>query len=319
MPPTISYRLYDVFTDERLAGNPLAVVDVRAGDNAARLDAGGAGDQLQAIAKEFNLSETVFLLSPANPLHTARLRIYTPDRELPFAGHPTVGAAVALARDEVANGLSDGLILMEEEIGLIRAAVRVPSDATDRLNGFAEFDLVTHAERFDWTPDRGDLALALGLRTDQVGFENHEPTGFDGGMPYFCVPVHDLAALNEVVPNGPLFAKTFAGGLGHDGVYIYTRETISAGAQFAARMMWPVGGSVREDPATGSAVASLAGAIMHFDAPMEGAQRVCVEQGYAMGRPSQIELELTVGPSGALHSARLGGNVVCLGEGVLYL
>jgi trans-2,3-dihydro-3-hydroxyanthranilate isomerase len=307
----LPYRIYDVFTDTPLEGNPLAVVDLRGNDLPD-------GDQ-QRLAKEFNLSETVFLLPPSNPVHTAQLRIYTPARELPFAGHPTIGAAVALARESIADGLSTGLVLMEEKIGLIRAAVRVDGEQSDRVGGFAEFDLVTEPKEKEWTPNKGDVASALGLAPHQIGFENHVPTDFDGGMPYFCVPLHDLEALNSVQPNAPLFAELFAGGRGHDSVYMYTRDTVNADSAFAARMMWPVGGAVREDPATGSGVASLAGAIVKFDAPMEGRHRLVIEQGFAMGRPSLIELELEMDAAGDLSAARLGGNAVCVAEGTLSL
>jgi trans-2,3-dihydro-3-hydroxyanthranilate isomerase len=307
----LPYRIYDVFTDTPLAGNPLAVVDLRQSDL--------SDEDQQKVAKEFNLSETVFLVPTLNPVHTARLRIYTPDRELPFAGHPTIGAAVALARESIADGLSTGLVLMEEKIGLIRAAVRVDDDQSDRDGGFAEFDLVTKPQEKPWSPNKDDVALALGLAPHQIGFENHVPTDFDGGMPYFCVPLHDLEALNSVQPNGPLFAQLFAGGRGHDSVYMYTRETVGADSAFAARMMWPVGGAVREDPATGSGVASLSGAIVKFDAPMEGRHRLVIEQGFAMGRPSLIELELEIDAAGDLSAARLGGNAVCVAEGTLSL
>ncbi|MFK7792647.1 MAG: PhzF family phenazine biosynthesis protein [Devosiaceae bacterium] len=308
---SIPYRIYDVFTDTPLAGNPLAVVDLREGQM--------NDEAMQMLAKEFNLSETVYLHSPDNPVHTAKLRIFTPDRELPFAGHPTVGAAVALARDSIADGLDTGLVLMEEQIGLVRTAVNVAGAQSERTGGFAEFDLVSLPVESPWSPEKTDIALALGLTPDQIGFENHVPSSFDGGMPYFCVPLHDLNALQSVKPNAPLFAKVFAGGKGHDSCYMYTRETVGSHSHFAARMMWPVGGTVREDPATGSAVASLAGAIMKFDGLMEGRHRLHIEQGFAMGRPSLIELELEVDAAGTLQTARLGGDAVCVAEGTLTL
>lgn len=309
--PSLPYRIYDVFTDTPLAGNPLAVVDLR--------ETSLSDEVMQSLAKEFNLSETVYLQTSENPIHTASLRIFTPDRELPFAGHPTVGAAVALACDSVADGLSTGLVLMEEQIGLIRAAVKVAGEKSTRNGGFAEFDLVTLPTEKPWGPDKTDIALALGLTADQVGFENHLPTDFDGGMPYFCVPLHDQNALASVVPNGPLFAELFAGGRGHDSVYMYTRDTIGADSAFACRMMWPVGGSVREDPATGSAASSLIGPIVRFDAPTEGSHRMTLEQGFAMGRPSHIELELEIDAGGSLVAARLGGDAVCVAQGTLMI
>lgn len=314
--PSFPYRVYDVFTDTPLSGNPLAVVDLRAASAGSAMM---VDDVMQSVAKEFNLSETVFVCAPENPIHTAKLRIFTPDRELPFAGHPTVGAAVALGRQSIADGLSTGLVLMEETIGLIRAAVKVETQQSARTGGFAEFDLVDLPVQDAWEPNRDELALALGLSPHQIGFENHLPTSFDGGMPYFCVPLHDMEALASVKPNAPLFADVFAGGRGHDSCYMYTRETVGAHSHFAARMMWPVGGSVREDPATGSAVASLIGPIMLFDARTEGTHRMTIEQGFAMGRPSHIDVELEVSASGALVAARLGGDAVCVAEGILSL
>jgi len=124
---TRRYKVFDVFTDRPLAGNPLAVV----------LDSEGLGSvAMQSIAREFNLSETVFVLPPDNSAHTAKVRIFTPARELPFAGHPTVGAAVCLARERfVLPGEHDAVIVLEEAIGPVRCGVRL-SDS----GGFAEFD-----------------------------------------------------------------------------------------------------------------------------------------------------------------------------------
>jgi len=122
---TRNYLLYDVFTTERLAGNPLAVVlDCKGLDTAA----------MQAIAREFNLSESVFVLPPDNPKHKNRIRIFTPDYEMPFAGHPTVGSAIALA--DLAGEDGAGIFVLEENIGPVRCAVSRHDGAT-----FAEFDL----------------------------------------------------------------------------------------------------------------------------------------------------------------------------------
>lgn len=246
------------------------------------------------------------------------MRIYTPDRELPFAGHPTIGAAVALARESIADGLSTGLVLMEEKIGLIRAAVRVDGEQSDRDGGFAEFDLVTKPTEKEWTPDKDDVALALGLAPQQIGFENHVPTDFDGGMPYFCVPVHDLEALNSVQPNGPLFAQLFAGGRGHDSVYMYTRETVGADSAFAARMMWPVGGAVRE---SGNRVGRVVARWCYRQVRCTDGRTPSVgdRAGLRHGPASQIELELEMDAAGDLSAARLGGNAVCVAEGTLSL
>ena len=126
-----NYLVYDVFTGDRLAGNPLAVV----------LDCEGLDlEAMQRIAREFNLSESVFVLPPENPRHRARVRIFTPDYEMPFAGHPTVGSAIALA--ELAEGNGDAIFVLEENIGPVRCAVSHGDGAT-----FAEFDLAKLPEQ----------------------------------------------------------------------------------------------------------------------------------------------------------------------------
>lgn len=309
--PSLPYYVFDVFTDTPLTGNPLAVVDLR--------EQSLNDDLMQLLAKEFNLSETVYLQAPENPVHTAKLRIFTPDRELPFAGHPTVGAAIALARNGIADGLSTGLVLMEEKIGPIRAAVKIEGEKALRTGGFAEFDLIDLPEETSWSPEKDDVALALGLGPHQIGFENHMPTDFDGGLPYFCIPVADMHALNSVQAKASLFSEVFAGGRGHDNCYIYTRETVGANSHFACRMLWNINGAVREDPATGSAASSLIGAIVKFDAPTEGMHRMTLEQGFAMGRPSHIGLELEINATGSLVAARMGGDAVCVAEGTLHI
>ncbi|MEM1287337.1 MAG: PhzF family phenazine biosynthesis protein [Pseudomonadota bacterium] len=321
----LNYQILDVFVSTPFAGNPLAVVDLR--DETVLRDGLPGDDFFYRVAQEFNFSDTVFLCPPENDVHSSRLRILTPDRELPFAGHPTVGAAVALARSSLAAGLSEGLILLEVEIGLIRAAVKFEADDEDRINGFGEFDLLSIPEKGGWNPDKNELAFALGVSWDKIGFENHEPTLFDGALPYFLVPVADQSTLASLKPNpetldallkagrevrGPEFDAV------QDSVYVYSRDTVTAEADFAARKLWVEDGRLQEDPATGSAVASLAGALHLFDAPLAGLHKLCIEQGHAIGRPSKIRLEMDVGEDGALVRTRLGGEALLIGEGSLF-
>ncbi len=297
-----NYLIYDVFTDEGLAGNPLAVV----------LDCEGLDlDAMQRIAREFNLSESVFVLPPENPRHRARIRIFTPDYEMPFAGHPTVGSAVALT--ELAGGEEDAIFVLEENIGPVRCAVSRGEGAT-----FAEFDLAKLPEQLKLTAEPEAIGAALGLGPHEIGFENHRVAFFSAGVPYVTIPVANLAAAAKARLNNDMWAQlapkksewAFAS------PYVYCRETVNKESAFHVRMIVP-GNPSYEDPATGSA-AAFAGAIMQFDQPGDGMTRCWIEQGLEMGRPSRIRLELDVG-RGRLASARIGGQAVKVGEGKLFV
>ena len=296
-----NYLVYDVFTGDRLAGNPLAVV----------LDCEGLDlEAMQRIAREFNLSESVFVLPPENPRHRARVRIFTPDYEMPFAGHPTVGSAIALA--ELAEGNGDAIFVLEENIGPVRCAVSHGDGAT-----FAEFDLAKLPEQLTLTADPEAIGAALGLGPHEIGFENHRVAFFSAGVPYVTIPVANLQAAAKARLNNEMWAQlapkksdwAFAS------PYVYCRETVNQESAFHVRMIVP-GNPSYGDPATGSAAAAFAGAIMHFDRPGDGMARYWIEQGLEMGRPSRIRLELDVA-GGKLASARIGGQAVKVAEGKL--
>ncbi|MBX3576925.1 MAG: PhzF family phenazine biosynthesis protein [Rhizobiaceae bacterium] len=297
-----AYRIYDVFTDTPLAGNPLAVV----------LDATGLdGAAMQKIAAEFNLSETVFVLPPADARHRASIRIFTPDYEMPFAGHPTVGSAVALA--EAGGGSAEAAIfVIEEKIGAVRCAV-----SSREGMAFAEFDLPKLPVRLELTATKEAIAVALGLDPRDVGFENHAVGLWSGGVPYITVPLSGLdAAANAVLDGRAWAALAPLSDFGEPAcAYVYTRQSRLPGSAFHARMFVP-GSPSWEDPATGSAVAALAGAINHFDRPADGLAQVWIEQGVEMGRPSRIRLELDVA-AGVIKGARIGGNAVRVAQGEL--
>ncbi|UUP16076.1 PhzF family phenazine biosynthesis protein [Nitratireductor thuwali] len=300
------YMVYDVFTQSALSGNPLAIV----------LDADGLDDaQMQKIAGEFNLSETVFVRPPENPVHTASVRIFTPRAELPFAGHPTVGTAVALAQRH-AGGDGSGrtsIIVLEEKVGPVRCAVTTGGDAV-----FAEFDLPRMPERLAFDVPAESVAAALGLAYNRIGFENHVITGWSAGVPYICVPVADLRAAAQARLDASLWRDLVQsdGGIMAD-PYVYCRETVNHDCAFHARMFAPDAG-IMEDPATGSAVAAFAGAILMHDEPVDGAHGFWIEQGIEMGRPSRIRLEIDVAGRG-LEAARIGGGAVKIAEGTLHL
>jgi trans-2,3-dihydro-3-hydroxyanthranilate isomerase len=295
------YAIYDVFTGTQLAGNPLAVV----------FDGEGLSDsRMQAIAGEFNLSETVFVRPPDNPAHTANLRIFTPGRELPFAGHPTVGAAVALAERQHGEGQLDLVSVLEEKVGPVRCAVRLGKGAAN----FAEFDLPRMSERMEVTLDAQAVADALCISAADIGFENHAVSTWNAGVPYVLVPVRDLAVAASIRFDPP---RWFASAAGKMSAYIYCRGGVDHLASFHARMFAPDLG-ISEDPATGSAVAALSGAIRHFDALAPGHHALVIEQGVEMGRPSQIHLHIESGAKGIDH-ARIGGQAVKIAEGRILL
>lgn len=297
------YLVYDVFTDKVLAGNPLGVVlDCEGLDTAA----------MQAIAREFNLSESVFILPPENPRHRARVRIFTPDYEMPFAGHPTVGAAIALA-EQVADDGTAGMFVLEENIGPVRCAVTKGDGAT-----FAEFDLARLPEQLPLSADAALLGAALGLDAHEIGFENHRPSLWSAGVPYVTIPVASLEAAAKIEFDNHAWLE-LAPPKGQGVVasaYAYCRETVHHDSAFHARMFVP-GAPSYEDPATGSAAAAFAGTILHFDRPVDGQASHWIEQGIEIGRPSRIRLEFDV-EQGRMSGARIGGQAVKVAEGVLY-
>lgn len=291
----------DVFAARPHAGNPLAVV----------LDADGLDvAAMQAIAREFNLSETVFVLPPTDPAHRAALRIFTPERELPFAGHPTVGTAVLLALRDVAEGRPAALLVLEEEVGFVPCAVGC---GTAR-SGYATFTLPRLPEEVEPAAALPLLAGALGLDRRDIGFDAHVPSVFSAGLGFTLVPVATRKALAEIRLDTSLWSQAMRP-VGQENAFAYCRETAETGHHFHARMFAP-GMGVVEDPATGSAVAAFAGAVMRFERPGDGEHRLVIEQGYEIGRPSQIELGLRV-VDGTLVSATIGGMAVVMSEGQL--
>jgi trans-2,3-dihydro-3-hydroxyanthranilate isomerase len=283
----------DVFTDRRLAGNPLAVV----------LDAGDLDTAaMQAVAREFNLPETVFVFAPADPAHRARIRIFTPMRELPFAGHPTVGTAVLLgARD---GGASGHEFVLEEAIGPVRCTL----EASTAEAGSASFLVPQLPVEAGPASDAAAAAAALGLTPADIG--PGRPARWSAGNPFTFVPVTGLAAMARCRPGGNRFDAAFGAG---GAAYVFCSETADSAHAFHARMFAP-GMGIYEDPATGSAAAAFAG-MLAADRP-DGTHTVAIEQGYEMGRPSVMRLRITV-TAGRLVSASVGGGAVVVTEGTI--
>lgn len=292
----------DVFTERRLAGNPLAVV----------LDCQGLDDGgMQAIAREFNLSETVFVFEPRNPIYSARIRIFTPARELPFAGHPTIGAACLIGHVRAPDLIAaqDLRIVLEEEVGDVVCLVR---HRIDRALA-ADFTLPRLPEKLERAPPRNaEIAEGLGLTEADIGFDRHQPTVFSAGAPFLFVPIRSLAAIARARPGRMPWTDD-----GGSATFLYTREVVEKGAAFHARMFGG-GWGVPEDPATGSAAAAFAGVALAFDRPSDGEHVLIIEQGFEMGRPSRIVLGFEV-KGAVLRSASIGGTAVIVSTGSLDL
>ena len=292
------FMTLDVFTRTRFAGNPLAVV----------LDAQGLDTEtMQTIAREFSHPETVFVLPPENGAHKARLRIFTPASELPFAGHPTVGAAVALAR--LSGGAARQSFVLEENIGPVECSAQ-PYDAD---SGQAEFKLPRLPSDVGGVPDVGAMAAALGLSPGDIGGD-YPPARWSAGVAFTFLPVRSLASAGRARPDPATFENVF--GIGGPGmVFVICSETAEPGHQLHARMFAP-GRGIAEDPATGSAVAAFAGLHAAHRKPGDGEHRLVIEQGYEMGRPSVMNLSLTIA-QGALTAASIGGDAIVVTEGML--
>ncbi len=288
----------DVFSSRRFTGNPLAVV----------LDAEGLEtDAMQAVAREFNLAETVFILPPQDAAHRVRLRIFTPATELPFAGHPTVGTAVLLNR---IDGGGAREFVLEEGIGPISCATA----SLDAECGRARFQLARLPEELGEGAGRETIGAALGLAPEEIGFDAFRPSLWSAGISFTFVPVRSLDALRRCQPRLEHWEAAFTR---HErsSAYVFCRETVEPGSAFHARMFAPRLG-VYEDPATGSAAAAFAGALLRFAPPGDGEHDVVIEQGYEMGRPSLIALSVTV-EDGRLAGAAIGGEAVTVTEGTI--
>jgi trans-2,3-dihydro-3-hydroxyanthranilate isomerase len=290
----LEFHTLDVFTDTPFAGNPLAVV----------LGADGLTDaQMQTIAREFNLSETIFVMRPQNPAHTARVRIFFPTAEIPFAGHPTIGCAILLA--EGAEGDGPVQIILEEEAGLVPVVISRQGGAA-----MAEFTApVTPHAATSGAVAVDMVAVALGLARDEIGFGKHVPGLWQGGPRFLYVPVKDLSVLAKARPIEPAWSQLMAAG-GVDSAYLYTPGT---GADYQARMFSPTAG-IPEDPATGSASAILAAQLWAAGALAEGETHLALLQGIEMGRRSEIGLTVVCSATG-VQSVRVAGTAVRIGDG----
>lgn len=290
----------DVFAKARFGGNQLAVV----------LDAQDLETaQMQAIANEFNYAETTFVLPPNDPAHTARVRIFTPKAEMPFAGHPNVGTAFVLAREGAMFGKPIGAkVVFEEKAGLVPIDILSENGAVAgaRLQAPKVF---TRGQSFD--PAR--IAEALSLPVRALNTSAHAPIVGDCGVPLLMTRVESVAALNAAAPDLPVLSKI----LNHpviDGVYLYAADGTD-GADYQTRMFAPDLG-VFEDAATGSAAVALIGLLASLDPMQDGVIRKTFLQGVKLGRPSYLDATAAKA-NGAVTATFVGGRCVPMMRGVL--
>lgn len=294
----------DVFTTRRFGGNPLAVVL-----NAEPLNTG----QMQAITREFNLSETVFVMAPEDPANTAKVRIFFPGGEMPFAGHPTLGTAILLAELKQKPGCNfETTICLEEKAGLVPVLV---SRIGGPSNGIFTAPVVPFAAE-GTLPSTELAALAVGLEPTDIRFESHKIGLYEGGPRFLYLPVASRAALERSRVREPHWSAMIKAA-GVDCAYLYTRGGDKPETAYRSRMYAPTAGII-EDPATGSATAILAAQLLKAEKLNGGKHRFVLEQGYEMGRPSDLILELNV-EQDRLQSVHVGGSAVQVMKGVLSL
>ncbi len=297
MPDTLDFVTCDVFTDHPFAGNPLAIV----------LNADGLSDTaMQTLAREFNLSETIFVQAPDDPANTAKVRIFFPTAEIPFAGHPTIGCAIYLAMQSAPDGDFETEIRLEEVAGLVPVTV---TRQGKRVTAELTAPVLPHAVPGAAMPDFTVIAAAIGLDPADIGFDTHHPGVWQGGPTYGYVPLNSLKSLANAHPCEPAWSQLMES-WGTDSAYLYTPGTR---CDYQARMFSPTGG-IPEDPATGSASCILAAQLLAAGALGEGDTALTLHQGVEMGRPSTLHLTITL-KGGALAAVRLAGTSVEISRG----
>ena len=299
------YVTADVFTDQRFGGNPLACV----------LDAQGLSPlQMQAIAREFNYSETTFVLPPHDPRHTAQVRIFTPRAEVPFAGHPNVGTAFLLARERQLKGEAAlRSIVFEEVAGLVPVTVMWEGDRVVGAELRAPEALSRRA-----TVIRADAAACLSLTAADVEGSTHAPQIASVGLPFLIVELASREALSRARPNLAAYQSLLPCD-GADAVFAYVREPRRALVEeetiLHARMFSPLDGIV-EDPATGSATAATIALLATIGGNLPAERRWRVHQGVDMGRPSLLLGRTLASDGGVVH---VGGRCIAMFEGTFDL
>ena len=307
----------DVFTDSPFAGNPLAVFPEAAGIT---------DEQMMKIAREMNLSETVFVLKPngdsADPTVLRILRIFTPTREIPFAGHPVVGTWNALARQGVVpvpdGGSGMQRIYHEVGIGVLPVDVEFrDGQPVQVVMTQGKFQII---DELDEAPEQAELARALGLAREDLD-ETLPIQSISTGLSCMVVPVRSLADLRDCKINSSLLGEIYTRH-GATGCLAFTRETIEVGPARAHARFFAPADNIPEDPATGSACGALGAYLVYHQAlslqPEEGRYKFVIEQGDFIHRPSRIRLDVK-GQKGSIEEVKVGGASVPVASGEVFV
>jgi trans-2,3-dihydro-3-hydroxyanthranilate isomerase len=307
--PTFRFVQFDVFTDKSFCGNPLAVFP----------EAEGISDErMMQIAREMNLSETVFVL-PANKENVLRrLRIFTPMREIPFAGHPIVGTWTALAQENVVPVPEGGngwqRIFHEVGIGVLPVDIEFKDGQPVQVE-MTQGKFQVLAE-IDDGHEQAELARALGLAREDLD-ESLPIQVITTGLSCLAVPVRSLADLRDIHVNSTLLADIYKRH-GGAGCHAFTRETLEVGAARAHARFFAPADNIPEDPATGSACGALGGYLVHHGGlnlePEDGSYKFVIEQGDFIYRPSRINLKVK-GAAGNVEEVKVGGPAVLVARG----
>ena len=299
--PQLRYHIVDVFTDTPFGGNQLAVyVDGR----------GLSSEQMQNIAREMNLSETTFILPSADSANDYRVRIFTPWRELPMAGHPTIGTTFVMGREKMidVSGAS-GKIMLEEGVGPIPVTYTVENG----LPGMITMQQLApkFGPRFG---DRAAIAAMLSLSVSDLGDTPMEVV--DCGMSLLYIPLNSLNAVQNLKLRIDLYEQV-TNEVGTGEIFVFTHETVQPSSTVHSRMFAP-GLGISEDPATGGAGGPFGCYLVKYGLVQGNPARIVSEQGFEMGRPSLIYIDIE--RAGDTYTrVSVGGRAVYMGEGTLHL
>jgi len=311
--PEYRFTQVDVFTDQPFCGNPLAVFP----------EAEGISDEdMMKVAREMNLSESVFVLPSQSEDVLRRLRIFTPAREIPFAGHPVVGTWNALAREgivPVPEG-GTGWTRIKHEVGIGVLPVEIQFKEGQPVQVVMTQGQFQILDEMDDGQEQAELARALGRNREDLD-ESLPIQVITTGLPCMAVPIRSLADLRDCRINTSLLSDLYKRH-GATGCHVFTRETIEVGESRAHARFFAPADNIPEDPATGSACGALGGYLIHHGAldlqAPDGKYKFVIEQGDFIHRPSRINLEVTGAP-GDVKQVRVGGASVVVAHGGVFL
>jgi trans-2,3-dihydro-3-hydroxyanthranilate isomerase len=293
----MNFYILDVFAPKIFAGNQLAVFP-----NAADIPK----NRFSQLAREMNYSETTFVLPPKSSEANAAVRIFTPNTELPFAGHPTLGTAFLLAATGAVKLSKEQTMVLELKAGLVRVSVELK----DSQRGKAIMEQPVPQSRGTFS-DLSTIASSICLSPEDIA--PYSPEIFANAVSFFIVPIKSMRALERARPNGAIL-ETLLTKLNVEGLICFSTETVEAGSQAHVRAFFP-GLGINEDPATGSAQGPLTAYLFKNNLLKKGAKyRVATEQGYQIGRPSKLVTTFEVSDN-LITSIKVGGDVLLMAKG----